>query len=246
MVTPSSCRPATLCSPRRNHNSSPTTERTCTRLVVTSGKPSDRWYLNWCPNTLRTPVPVRSPLGVPCSSTCRRKSSYCVSTATSGTIAPGIRAAQRPWEDARVETGNVLTPSAADAAVRPGRAGDGPALGAIQARAWSAAFGAVVGRLDPGDLAAAWEAAVSSPPSRRHAVLVATAGGVVVGFVAVAPATDADLGADVGEILVLAVDPPHQRGGHGARPLAAATPAPRREGVPRVGGLVPPPPAAPG
>ena len=130
-----------------------------------------------------------------------------------------------------METGNVLTPSAADAAVRPGRAGDGAALGAIQARAWSAAFGAVVGRLDPAALAGAWEEAVTSPPSRRHAVLVATAGSVVVGFVAVAPATDADLGGDVGEILVLAVDPAHQRGGHGSRLLSAATSTMRDEGV---------------
>jgi ribosomal protein S18 acetylase RimI-like enzyme len=119
-----------------------------------------------------------------------------------------------------VETGNVLTPSAADAAVRPGRAGDGAALGAIQARAGGAAA-----------LADAWEEAVTSPPSRRHAVLVATARGVVVGFVAVAPATDADLGADVGEILVLAVDPAHQRGGHGSRLLSAATSTMRDEGV---------------
>ena len=39
IVTPRSCSHLTLVSPRRNHSSSAKTERVCTFLVVTSGKP---------------------------------------------------------------------------------------------------------------------------------------------------------------------------------------------------------------
>jgi ribosomal protein S18 acetylase RimI-like enzyme len=122
-------------------------------------------------------------------------------------------------------TGDVLRPSAADAAVRPARAADAPAVGAVQSRAWRRAFGAILtaDAMDEAGLAAVWVDAIASPPSPRHAVLVATAGDTVVGFVAVAPAGDPDLGADVGEIVVLAVDPAHQHAGHGSRLLAAAT-----------------------
>lgn len=130
-----------------------------------------------------------------------------------------------------METGNVLQPGSADAAVRPARPGDAPAVGAVQARSWRQAFAAVLGPLDEHELAGAWAAAIADPPSARHAVLVATAGGVVVGFVAVAPAADPDLGADVAEIAVLAVDPAHQRAGHGSRLLSAATSTLRDQGV---------------
>jgi predicted N-acetyltransferase YhbS len=128
-------------------------------------------------------------------------------------------------------TGDLLRPSAADAAVRPARAGDAPAIGSVQARAWGRAFGAVVGTLDPHALAEAWADAVTAPPSPRHAVLVATAGATVVGFVAIAPASDPDLGPDVGELVVLAVDPAHQGAGHGSRLLSAATATMRDAGV---------------
>ncbi|MGN6325941.1 MAG: hypothetical protein ACTHM3_08285, partial [Pseudolysinimonas sp.] len=69
-------------------------------------------------------------------------------------------------------TGDLLRPSAADAAVRPARSGDAAAIGSVQARAWGRAFGAVVGALDPQVLAEAWADAVSAPPSPLHAVLV--------------------------------------------------------------------------
>ncbi len=126
---------------------------------------------------------------------------------------------------------DLLTPSSADAAVRPARPGDAAAIGAVQARAWGRAFGAVVGPLDPGELARAWAGSIAAPPSGRHGVLVATAGGTVVGFVAVAPASDPDLGPDVGELVVLAVDPAHQGGGHGSRLLSAATSTMRDAGI---------------
>jgi GNAT superfamily N-acetyltransferase len=122
-------------------------------------------------------------------------------------------------------TGDVLRLSAADAAVRPARPADAGAVGAVQSRAWRQAFGAVFApdAMDAAGLADVWAEAIAEPPSPRHAVLVATAGGTVVGFVAVAPAADPDLGGDVGEIVVLAVDPAHQHAGHGSRLLAAAT-----------------------
>jgi GNAT superfamily N-acetyltransferase len=130
-------------------------------------------------------------------------------------------------------TGDLLRPSAADAAVRPARAGDAAAVGAIQARAWRQAFGAVLpgGALDEHALADAWADAIADPPSPRYAVLVATSGVTVVGFVAVTPGEDPDLGDDVGEIRVLAVDPAAQRAGHGSRLLSAATATLRDQGV---------------
>lgn len=126
---------------------------------------------------------------------------------------------------------DLLTPSSADASVRPARPGDAAALGAVQARAWGRAFGAVVGPLDPAALGASWAAAITSPPSPRHAVLVAASGATVVGFVAVAPAADPDLGPGTGEIVVLAVDPAHQNAGHGSRLLSAATATLRDAGI---------------
>jgi ribosomal protein S18 acetylase RimI-like enzyme len=168
---------------------------------------------------------------VPASGSTRR-ASVSVMAVTLPSTADG-RAGGR-WEtDVVASTGDVLRPSAADAAVRPARVGDAPAVGAVQSRAWRSAFGALLApaAMDEADLAAVWADAIASPPSPRHAVLVATAGGTVVGFVAVAPAADPDLGTDVGEIVVLAVDPPHQHAGHGSRLLAAATDTLRANGT---------------
>lgn len=131
-----------------------------------------------------------------------------------------------------IGTGDVLRPSAADASVRPARPGDAPAIGAVQARAWRQAFGAMLAAdaLEERRLAESWRRAVTHPPSQRHAVLVATSAGSVVGFVALAPATDPDLDPRVGEITVLAVDPAHQHAGHGSRLLSAAASTLRETG----------------
>ena len=64
--------------PCRNQSSSYAIDLKCTRFVVTSGNPSARSNRNWRPNTLVVPVPVRSVLRVPCSSTSRSRSSYGV------------------------------------------------------------------------------------------------------------------------------------------------------------------------
>src|SRR5699024_12272212 len=78
MLTPRTCSQRTLVYPRRNHSSSRMIERVCSRLVVISGKPWDRSERIWRPNRLRVPVPVRSPLALPVSSTSRSRSSYGV------------------------------------------------------------------------------------------------------------------------------------------------------------------------
>jgi ribosomal protein S18 acetylase RimI-like enzyme len=114
-------------------------------------------------------------------------------------------------------------------------------VGSVQARAFAAVHadaattrtdpssGAhLLSRLDPGHLARTWRESLLHPPTSRHHVLVALeplAGGAeeVVGFVATGPAAEPDLDAGaVGELLVIAVDPTHIRGGHGSRLLNAA------------------------
>ncbi|MGZ4625339.1 MAG: N-acetyltransferase family protein [Kineosporiaceae bacterium] len=147
-----------------------------------------------------------------------------------------------------IGTGGVLAPTAADASVRPARPADAGAIGAVQARAWRLAFAAVIAddALDQTLIAQSWRQAVTHPPSPRHAVLVATSGGVVVGFVAIAPAADPDLTGVVDEIVVLAVDPPHQRAGHGSRLLSAGTAAMRDHGATGVVAWLPLPDAVTG
>ncbi|WP_341360591.1 GNAT family N-acetyltransferase [Georgenia sp. M64] len=86
-----------------------------------------------------------------------------------------------------------------DVSVRPAIPEDAAALGDVHARTLRATLAAgtgaglpadVAGAVDPGALAAAWSAAIVSPPTRAHRVLTALAGGQVVGFAAFAPATD--------------------------------------------------------
>lgn len=86
-----------------------------------------------------------------------------------------------------------------DVSVRPALPEDAAALGDVHARTLRATLAAgtgadlpadVAGAVDPGALAAAWSAAIVSPPTRAHRVLTALAGGQVVGFAAFAPATD--------------------------------------------------------
>ena len=74
METPFAFRYATLVEPERNHSSSWTIDFRCTFLVVTSGKPSASGKRICQPNTDSVPVPVRSDLRVPCSSTWRIRS----------------------------------------------------------------------------------------------------------------------------------------------------------------------------
>jgi len=120
----------------------------------------------------------------------------------------------------------VSTPTP-DAGVRAARPTDAAALGRVHARAWAAAYRDLLpAAADEAQLAQAWTAAVSAPPSPRHRVLVATAADQVVGFAALAPSPDADAapdeaGADA-ELLVLLVDPDAVGRGHGSRLLNAS------------------------
>lgn len=108
----------------------------------------------------------------------------------------------------------------ADASVRPASPGDAPAIAAVQGAVWSQVYAGVLpaevlaGAAGP-DALAAWERAVALPPSSRHAVLVADAGGEVVGFAAVAPSEDLSPG-EV-ELQALCVAPDRAGAGHGSR-----------------------------
>lgn len=159
-----------------------------------------------------------------------------------------------------------------DVSVRPALPEDAATLGDVHARTLRATLAAgtgadlpadVAGAVDPGALAAAWSAAIVSPPTRAHRVLTALAGGQVVGFAAFAPATDpvevtpaqdaepdghassvgtdalagtaaADDAPTVAEILALEVPAAHARRGHGSRLLAACADLLRDQGTTRV------------
>jgi GNAT superfamily N-acetyltransferase len=105
--------------------------------------------------------------------------------------------------------------------VRPAVAGDVAEIARVQVSTWSTAYGSL---LPGGVLAAAteqraaaeWAAAVGSPPSPEHRVLVALEGPQLVGFAAFGPAEPG-----AAEIYTLLVEPRWGRRGHGSRLLAA-------------------------
>lgn len=119
----------------------------------------------------------------------------------------------------------------ADRYVRPADPEDATAIARIQVRTWRSAYGDILprpaldeatGRAAEEQWRANWQGAVAEPPSKRHAVLVATDGGEVAGFAALEPATDADcLPATDAELLTQLVDPDAGRRGHGSRLLSA-------------------------
>jgi GNAT superfamily N-acetyltransferase len=118
----------------------------------------------------------------------------------------------------------------ADVSVRPATAEDDAPIARVQLRAWHASHADVLGSatLEGLDVAAVrqrWAAAIASPPSARHRVLVACDGARVVGVAASAP-VEAGV-----EVLALEVDPDHQRGGHGSRLLAACVDLARADGA---------------
>lgn len=132
--------------------------------------------------------------------------------------------------------------SAADDTVRPAAAGDAAAVTAVQLAAWRAAYSGTLGEgalalLDEAAVELRWREAIASPPGAGFHVLVAIAGGQVVGFVSIAPvaapanAVDRTPG---GVLLALEVAPDHQRGGHGSRLLAAAVDTLRADGADQV------------
>lgn len=124
----------------------------------------------------------------------------------------------------------------ADASVRPARNGDAPALGDVQSRAWREAYAdilpaGVLAGLTPEAMAEGWQAAIVSPPSPRHRVLVACAGPDLTGFAACGPTADGDLdGMLDADVPVLLVDPGARLRGHGSRLLTAVVEQLRGDG----------------
>jgi GNAT superfamily N-acetyltransferase len=124
----------------------------------------------------------------------------------------------------------------ADVAVRAARPADVPEIARIQVDTWRTAYTrflpeSVLAALDVTAAAQAWEAAVVSPPSPAHHVLVATEGSYTVGFVAVGPSGDEDARPGEAEVAALLVEPRWGRRGHGSRLLAAAVDFLHQDGV---------------
>jgi GNAT superfamily N-acetyltransferase len=123
-----------------------------------------------------------------------------------------------------------------DVSVRRATPVDTPAVARVQVDTWRACYAP---RLPPGALdalevtavEAGWRAAVVAPPTAAHQLLVALAGGRLVGYAAFGPSEDGDASAADGELLALTVSPPEQRLGHGSRLLSAAIDAMRGAGV---------------
>jgi GNAT superfamily N-acetyltransferase len=124
----------------------------------------------------------------------------------------------------------------ADLSVRLATVRDAPAIAAAQSAAWHETLGAtlppaVLDQLRGAQAVAQWRAAVLTPPTPRHRLLVAVAGEDVVGFAALAPADDPDLDpADDAEIVALSVTPERRGAGHGSRLVNASVDTLREAG----------------
>lgn len=119
----------------------------------------------------------------------------------------------------------------ADVSVRPARPEDAAAVARVQTVAWRTAYrallpAAVLDEWDEQAAADSWRAAVTTPPTPGHGVLVAVEGNVVVGFAAYGPAESAPDAAPspdgpATEVATLLVEPRWGRRGHGSRLLSA-------------------------
>lgn len=136
----------------------------------------------------------------------------------------------------------------ADVSVRPATADDVSELARIQLDTWRLAYQTVLPAeilqaLDTDSIAASWRAAVTTPPSPNHQVLVANEGEHRVGFTAFGP--DADRQPQDPEpessaaISMLLVEPRWGRRGHGSRLLAAVADLARANGARRLVAWVP-------
>jgi len=130
----------------------------------------------------------------------------------------------------------------ADVHVRPARPDDAEEIARIQLSIWRTAYSRVLPRSvveGVGDefAVARWRAAVTSPPTRQHRVLVAQEQQWTVGFAAFGPADEDDLAGDADldpattiAIGTLLVEPRWGRRGHGSRLLAAVIDLAREAG----------------
>jgi GNAT superfamily N-acetyltransferase len=120
----------------------------------------------------------------------------------------------------------------ADASVRPAFPEDAAEIARIQVVTWRTAYrsllpAAVLDGWDEDAATASWRAAVVTPPTPGHGVLVALERNAVVGFAAYGPAEltgdeRPDPAGPTTELSTLLVEPRWGRRGHGSRLLAAA------------------------
>ncbi|HEY4630409.1 MAG TPA: GNAT family N-acetyltransferase [Blastococcus sp.] len=132
----------------------------------------------------------------------------------------------------------------ADVSVRPAGPQDAADIARVQAVTWRTAYRsvlptAVLDEWDEAAAAATWQAAVTSPPTPAHGVVVAVERDVVVGFAAFGPAelADGDVSSPAGpttEVSTLLVEPRWGRRGHGSRLLAAIADLGRAGGAARL------------
>jgi GNAT superfamily N-acetyltransferase len=137
----------------------------------------------------------------------------------------------------------------ADVSVRPARPDDAVEVARVQAVAWRTAYrsvlpAAVLDDWDDDAAADAWRAAITSPPTPAHGVLVAVERNEVVGFAAYGPAELAageqpDAAGPTTEIVTLLVEPRWGRRGHGSRLLAAVVDLTRATGTARLSAWLP-------
>lgn len=136
----------------------------------------------------------------------------------------------------------------ADVSVRPAVAGDAGELGRIQVETWRIAYPDVVpapvlDSLSAEVAGASWAAAIRTPPTPRHHVLVALEQQWRVGFAALGPADDLESDdpdpGTTGLLALILVEPRWGRRGHGSRLLAAAMDHARGDGMSRVLAWVP-------
>ena len=132
----------------------------------------------------------------------------------------------------------------ADVSVRPARPADAADVARVQVVTWRTAYrrvlpASVLDDWDADAATASWRAAVESPPTPGHGVLVALEGQTVVGFAAFGTAelTDGEQPHAAGptaELSTLLVEPRWGRRGHGSRLLAAVTDIAKAGGAARL------------
>jgi GNAT superfamily N-acetyltransferase len=132
----------------------------------------------------------------------------------------------------------------ADVSVRPARPEDAAEIARIQVVTWRTAYRrllptAVLDDWDEDAATATWRAAIASPPTPGHGVLVALERNTVAGFAAFGPAELAggepsDPAGPTAEVSTLLVEPRWGRRGHGSRLLAAVADVARSGGAGRL------------
>jgi GNAT superfamily N-acetyltransferase len=109
--------------------------------------------------------------------------------------------------------------------VRLARTSDVDHITAVQVHTWERLYGPLLRAagvaVDAAALAEQWGSAILQPPHHHAGVLVATSDEEIVGFAAIGPSFDPDLGQGYGEIHALTVHPDRLHCGHGSRLMAA-------------------------